>query len=191
MTDTPTTPATPAPFNEDALASRIRGEVRGALGEMAQQAQQAQAQQAQQVQQQRAQQQAAGDPIYNAVIKPYVEPALRQMSVQTQGAVDAVGFYAEHPEALKYRGTIEQQFNEMAQRGVPFDRATIYNHYKGANFDQFVKDQQENLQRVAAQGATVGAPGVGRPGGLPVLDAAAAKTMPFEDLERAIKTRMF
>lgn len=189
MADNPT-----APFNEDALASRVASTVVGALSERAQQAaaaqQQAQAAQRQQQAAQQAQQQAGRDPVYTA-IAPYIEPALRQMNVQTQGALDAVGFYAEHPEALRHRAAIEGQFNEMAGRGMPFDRSTIFNHYKGANFDAFAKEQQEAMQQRAAYGATVGAPGVGRPGGLPVLDAALAKTMPFEDLERAVKGRMF
>src|SRR5262245_28125106 len=102
--------AEPLPFNEDALKSHIRGEVRGALSEIAQQAQQ-------QAQQQRshqaalaAQQQANGDPIYNTVIKPYVEPIARQNAIESQGALDAVRFYSRNPQAGKYMDQIEGQF---------------------------------------------------------------------------------
>src|SRR5215510_4451656 len=161
----------PLPFNADALKSQIRGEVRGALTEIAQQAQQQAQQQRQQQAASQAQQQANGDPIYNAVVKPYVEPIARQSAIDSQGALDAVRFYGRNPGAVKYMDQIERQFSEMANRGLPFDRNTIFNHYRGQHFDHFVKEQADQLAAAAAQNATVGAPGVGRPGAGPVLTA--------------------
>lgn len=162
MADT-TTPQTPAPFDGDALRANIRQEVRGALGEFAQQAQQQQAQRAQATQNQNVQAAQAQDPIYNAVVKPYVEPLARQVAVQSQGALDGVRFYAQHPEAVRHMDALEGQFNQMAAQGIPFDRQTIYNHYRGQNFDHFVKEHQEAVNRTAAQGANVGPGSMGRP----------------------------
>lgn len=185
MPDTPT----PAPFNEDALAARVTSSVIGGLREVAQQNQQAamaqqQQQQARQAQAQYAHQ-TAGDPIHNAVIKPYVEPALRQLSVEAQGARDMTGFYLKNPGMVRYMDAIEGQFNQMASQGQAFDRRTIANHYIGQNFDHFVQEHQAQLQRAAADGAVVGAPGVGRMPGRPD-DLEAFKGLTLEQMEQRL-----
>lgn len=177
---------TPAPFNADALAGHIRNEVRGALSEFAQAAQQQQAQQHQQVRQQQYAAQARHDPIVSQVVEPYVAPALRAVAAQSQAAMDAVLFYGRHPEAQRYQGELEGDFNRMMQSGTPFDRETIYRHWIGANLDRYNKDRADDVQHAAARGATLGAPGIGRPDGLPLLDEAAARAMPFDELERRL-----
>jgi len=178
---------TPAPFNADALAGHIRQEVRGALTEFAQQAQQSQAQQQAVRQQQAYAAQAQRDPIVSQVVEPYVAPALRAVAVQSQAAMDAVLFYNRHPEASRYQQEIEGDFNRMMQAGTPFDRETVYRHWIGANVDRYQKDRHDDVQRTAARGATLGAPGIGRADYLPTLDGETARQMPFEQLEKALE----
>lgn len=178
-------PTTPAPYDADALATRMRGVVREELNHLAGAAQQRQAQQAQQVQQQQAVQAASGDPIYQAVVKPYLEPALRAMNVQTQAAVDAVHFYNRHPEAREYQPHIEQRFGQMVQAGTPFDRETVWDHFRGQNLTHFIERQQQAVQQAGAQGATIGAPGVGRTTPQP-FNREEFRALPLEQMEQRL-----
>jgi hypothetical protein len=184
LADEPT--QTPAPaFSEDALRSQVQSAVRGALTDFAQQTQQQQAQ----VQQRQVAAQQAQDPIYNQVVRPYVEPVIRQGAIQSQAALDATRFYHRHPEAVRHMDQLEDNFNRLVQQGTPFDHETVWNHFRGQHFEEFAREHQEQMARTVAQGATVGAPGVGRPDPATTLDARRAAEVPFEDLERAVKAR--
>lgn len=189
MADTPT--PTPAPFTEDALRSAARDGARMALQEVAGQAQQHQMQQQQYQQAQQAQRQAAGDPIYTGVVRPYVEPALRQVALEAQSARDAAVFYSTNPQAAKYTQWIERDFEAAKSAGMPVDRRTVFNHLVGANFDHFTREREEQLRHAAAAGTTVGPAGVGRSDAATTLDAATARTMDFDALEAAVKSRGF
>lgn len=180
----------PAPFNEDALRGLVQDSVRTALHDQAQRAQAQQVAQAQQQMAARAQTVAAQDPVYQHVVRPYVEPIARQMAVQSQGALDAVKFYNQHPAAVKYMDHLEANFNQLAAQGMPFDRATIWNHYRGQNFEHFQQQAREEATAAAARGATIGSAGVGRPDAQP-FDLNAFKRLPLDEMEKALEGAKF
>ena len=186
-TDSEPEKTTPAPFNADALRAQIDSSVRGAVTDLAQRHAQEQAK-AQQYQ--AAQQQQAGDPIYNQVVRPYVEPIARAVATQSEAALDAVKFYNRHPEAHRYTNAIEENFDRLLQAGKAFDRESVWNHYKGANQDHFFKEQQEAATRAAAQGAAVGASGVGRPD-TAAFDMETFKKLPVEEMEKVLAGHTF
>lgn len=188
MADEPTPVVVQPAINVDALASHVIGGVREALRE-----ERAGVQQAQQRQQQY--QQSRTDPIQTQVIEPYVAPALRQMALMTAAARDAATFYNVHPEARPYAAEIERRFDTqvqtaMAQGGTPYDHASVWEHFQGQHIDHFARQRQEDLQRAAAQGATVGAPGVGRPQAQP-FDKDAFRKLPLDEMEKAMGDRIF
>lgn len=188
MADTPT--PTPAPFNEDALRGLVQSSVREALGDVTQRAQAQQVAQAQQQMAARAQQAAGQDPIYQHVVKPYVEQPMRQMAAMTQSAQDGMRFYARNPEAVPYMDQLEAQSQQLMAQGLPFDHQTIWNHFVGQNFAHFEEKRRQATQEAAARGATIGSAGVGRPDAQP-FDLAAFKRMPLEEMEKALEGAKF
>jgi hypothetical protein len=82
---------------------------------------------------QRAQQAQAAtqaDPIASTIM-PVIAPALRELAIKGDSGRDAAVFYATTPQSHKYSGVIEQRFNELLARGIPVDRASLWNLIKG------------------------------------------------------------
>lgn len=130
------------------------------------------------------------DPVGD-MVRPYVDPAIREARLAGQSATDAVLFYQKNPKATKHMDEIEARFNRLVANGTAFARADIYNHLRGEKYEEFVKADQEEqrlaAERAANEGLSVGAGGrvIGSGGTKDAHDATD------EELSDALKNMSF
>ena len=186
MADNETQAAPAAPFDMDAMAARLQQ----AAAQGTQQAIEGVARRNQAQQQQ--QQQAAAtqaDPVASTIM-PILAPALRELAIKGDSGRDAAVFYATTPQAAKYSGVIEQRFNELLARGIPVDRASLWNLIKGENQDSFVKEaieRRDSEVKAAQEAATVR----GSRGGAPQGQIREASSMSQDELLKALDNVAF
>jgi hypothetical protein len=131
------------------------------------------------------------DPVIE-FLAPYIAPALSEVGLKAEAAMDAASFYATAgPQALKHRDAIEARFQEGMRAGKPFPRVDIFKWMKGDKFDEFVNEELEARKRSedAARGAEhaggAGRPHGGRPAGKDPID------MSDDELGAALKNAAF
>jgi hypothetical protein len=186
MAETTETQAAPAAFDMDAMASRLQQ----AAAQGTAQAIENVARRNQEQQQQEANARATqADPVASTIM-PILAPALRELAIKGDSGRDAAVFYATTPQAAKYSGVIEARFNELLKRGIPVDRASLWNLIKGENQESFVqqaiKDRDEEVKR-AQEAATVR----GSRGGAPAAQVREASSMSQDELLKALDNVAF
>jgi len=129
------------------------------------------------------------DPVAD-VLRPYVVPLAQAMNLKADDAKDAAIFYHTTAEAGAFAADIEAKFNECVANGRPMNRASIWQWYKGANFDKFAdarqKHRDDEIKR-AREAQTVQGSRGGVPAGRPQIDVNASD----EDLASAIRGLQF
>lgn len=183
----PETQAAPAPaFDMDALASRLQQ----AAAQGTQQAIEGVANRNRQEQErERANAATQADPVASTIM-PILAPALRELAIKGDSGRDAAVFYATTPQAAKYSGMIENRFNELLKRGIPVDRASLWNLIKGENQDTFVAEAIKSRDaevKAAQDAATVR----GSRGGAPAGQVREATSMNRDELEKALENIAF
>lgn len=150
------------PINEDALVARVGESVKTAITDIVREQR---TQQAQQQQQAAIQQQWQQDPV-GAAVAPYVVPMARELTLRAEAAEDKADFYTSHPEALRYKGKVEELFRKAYDQGRPTSRESLWKFHIGENFDHFAKEREENQRLQAEEAARIGATvgGAFRPG---------------------------
>lgn len=180
------TQAAPAAFDMDAMAARLTQ----AAAQGTQQAIERVAQRNQDSQnRERAAAATQADPVASTIM-PILAPALRELAIKGDSGRDAAVFYATTPQAAKYSGVIESRFNELLARGIPVDRASLWNLIKGENQDSFVKEAIERRDaevKAAQEAATVS----GSRGGVPQGQIREASSMTVDELQKALDNVAF
>jgi hypothetical protein len=196
MADEPNTQAVPAAFDMDALATKIGEATAAAAAKGTTAAIEGIAQrnrQQQQLDQQNRDRVAAtqADPVASTVLgNEAVAGALRTVAIKADSGRDAAVFYATTPDAAKYSGVIEGRFNDLIARGIPVDRASIWNLVRGENLGTFVeaeiKRRDEEVKR-----ASDAAVAQGSRGGAPNTQIVDAHELSAEDLAKALENVSF
>lgn len=134
------------------------------------------------------QQQTQADPVASTILQT-VEPALRNIAIKGDSGRDAAIFYATTPAAAKYAQQIETRHNELLNRGIPVDRASLWNLIRGENLDAFVEERvkQRDADLKRAQEAET----VRGTRGAPMEPVRDAREMSPEDLAKAIENVSF
>ena len=125
-----------------------------------------------------------------STILPIVGPALREVAIKADSGRDAAVFYATTPQSHKYSGVIESRFNDLLARGIPVDRASLWNLIKGENQDAFIAEaikQRDEEVRRAQEAATVR----GTRGGAPMAQVRDPHTMTQDELATALENIAF
>ena len=178
----------------EAMTSRIAAEAQRAAAVGTQQAIErvaANQRQAQERQQQQAQTQA--DPVASTILST-VGPALRELAIKCDSGRDSAAFYCSTPAAGRFSQVIESRFNDLLARGIPVDRASIWNLIKGEQglthdgitFEEQIKKRDEEVRR-AEEAATIR----GSRGGAPSHMVRDPRSMSAEDLDKALEDVAF
>ena len=114
--------------------------------------------------------QTQADPVASTILST-VGPALRELAVKGDSGRDAAVFYATAGAgARRFAAQIEARHNELLARGIPVDRASLWNLIKGENgiddngetVDQAIKRRDAEVRRAAeaetVRGSRGGAP---------------------------------
>jgi hypothetical protein len=187
MADDKDTQAAPAAaFDMDALAARLQQ----SASQGVQQAIEGVARRNQDQQnRERANAATQADPVASTIM-PILAPALRELAIKGDSGRDAAVFYATTPQAAKYSGGIEARFNELLARGIPVDRASLWNLIKGENQETFVAEAIKNRDaevKAAQDAATVR----GSRGGAPQGQIREASGMTQDELLKALDNVAF
>ena len=169
-------PAAPA-IDMDALAASMRSSVQDALAGFVQ-ANQPPPQQGPT---------STGDPLADVVL-PLVKPSLDRANVMAEAARDQSLFFQRHPEALEHQDALLTNWNLMLQKNIPFKMETIWNEYRGANFDKFhgKASERDTAKLQAAKDAEVVGPGSpDRSGGRGTIRDASE--VPPDELAKALE----
>jgi hypothetical protein len=181
-----TQPTPGAGIDMEALAMRLQN---AAAAGTAQAIEGAARRNQQQLQQQEQQRQTQADPVASTIM-PVIGPALREVAIKADSGRDAAVFYATTPSSHKYSGLIETRFNELLARGIPVDRASLWNLIKGENQETFVaqaiKERDEEVKK-AQEAATVR----GSRGGAPAAPVRDASSMTADELSKALEDVAF
>lgn len=174
----------------EAMTSRIAAEAQRAAAVGTQQAiERVAANNRQEAERRAAAERTQADPVASTILGT-VEPALRNIAVRADSGRDAAVFYATRPEAAKYSGQIEARFNELLARGIPVDRASIFNLLMGENLDTVVAEriaQRDEEVKRAEEAATIR----GSRGGAPNQVVRDASRMKPDELEQALEGLAF
>lgn len=101
-----------------------------------------------------AQQDTTGQPL-RKVLLDEIGGDLQNNRLIAQSAADLAKFYAQHPEAREHSPEIERKFEELMSVGRPTNRETLWQWYRGVNFDKFyqLRKEQEAMKKAEAEGA--------------------------------------
>ena len=146
----------------------------------------------QQQEQERAAAATQADPIASTIM-PVLAPALRELAIKGDSGRDAAVFYATTPAAHRWSGVIEARFNDLLSRGIPVDRASLWNLIKGEQgltadgikFEEAVKNRDEAIKR-AQEAETIR----GSRGGAPAGQRDASR-MTADELATALEDVAF
>lgn len=180
------TQAAPATFDMNALASQLQ---QAAAHGTTQAIEQAANRNRQEQERARADAATQADPVASTIM-PLLAPAFRELAIKGDSGRDAAVFYATTPEAAKYSGQIESRFNELLKRGIPVDRASLWNLIKGENMPAFLDAEIKRREadvKAAQDAATVR----GSRGGAPAGQVREATSMNRDELEKALENIAF
>ncbi len=180
------TQAAPAAFDMDAMASQLQ---QAAARGTAQAIENVANRNRQEQETARAAAATQADPVASTIM-PILAPALRELAIKGDSGRDAAVFYATTPQAAKYSGVIENRFNELLRRGIPVDRASLWNLIKGENQETFVKEAiaaRDQEVKNAQEAATVR----GSRGGTPQGQVREATSMSQDELLKALDNVAF
>jgi hypothetical protein len=192
-----TEPQAAPQFDMEAMAQRIAADAQRAAAAGTQQAidraTAAANQRQQQHERQQQQERTQADPVASTILNT-VGPALRELAIKGDSGRDAAVFYTTTPAAGRFSGVIEGRFNDLLARGIPVDRASIWNLIKGEQglthdgitFEEQIKRRDEEVKR-AEEAATIR----GSRGGAPSQMIRDARAMSPEDLETALDNVAF
>ena len=94
------------------------------------------------------------------LIAPHVNPAINRATVLAEAARDQSLFFQLHPDALDHRAELMKNWQEMFNKGLPFQMDVIWNEYRGKNIDQFHKKMSErDAEKVRAAEEAAGVSG--------------------------------
>jgi hypothetical protein len=178
----------------EAMATRIGQEAQRAAAAGTQQAiERVAANQRAAQERQQQQERTQADPVASTIMGT-MEPALRNIAIRADSGRDAAVFYTTTPAAGRFSGVIEARFNDLLARGIPVDRASIWNLIKGEQglthegitFEEQIKRRDEEVKR-AEEAATIR----GSRGGAPSQMVRDARSMSAEDLDKALEDVAF
>jgi hypothetical protein len=173
----------------EAMASRIAAEAQRAAAAGTQQAiERVAANQRQAQERQQQQERTQADPVANTIMST-VGPVLRELAIKGDSGRDAAVFYTTTPAAGRFSSVIEARFNDLLARGIPVDRASIWNLIKGEQglthdgitFEEQIKRRDEEVKR-AEEAATIR----GSRGAVPSQITRDPFSMAPDELEKAI-----
>lgn len=130
------------------------------------------------------------DPVASTVLgNDAVAGALRTVAIKADAGRDAAVFYATTPAAAKYSGAIEGRFNELLSKGIPVDRASLWNLIRGENLPTFIEEEIQN--RAAAVKRAEGAAVAQGSRGVPTARVREARDMKPDELVAALENIVF
>ncbi len=173
----------------EALTSRLAAEAQRAAAAGTQQAiERATANQRAAQERQQQQERTQADPVASTILDT-VRPMMRELAIKGDSGRDAAVFYTTTPAAGRFSGVIESRFNDLLARGIPVDRASIWNLIKGEQgltpdgltIEDEIKRRADDVKR-AEEAATIR----GSRGGAPSAVTRDARSMSADELEQAL-----
>ena len=154
-------------FSPEALAGLVQQSVQAVIDNERSKSQALARQQADEARRQAEAAAQAGDLTKNPVfqtVAPVIAPAMQAVALKADNAIDMSNFYAQYPEANKYRSELEAMTQGEIQRGRPTSRESLWFHFRGnpANQARLQADYDAQQKMLAQMTATVGPGGVGR-----------------------------